>query len=105
MIRITAKLLSAVSLSMLLGAAMALDTQAGNEGNDTNQSSVLKQPLSLKAQGSLFIGGQIVHTDAATGTPGGIFGSNAGTIAAGQMYVQYQIPVNSDKHVPVVLIH
>jgi pimeloyl-ACP methyl ester carboxylesterase len=67
----------------------------------TNQN-----PLVLKAQGSFFVGGHIVTTDAASGTPGGFFGfSNTGKIAVGQMYVRYQIPEGSDRHVPVVLIH
>jgi pimeloyl-ACP methyl ester carboxylesterase len=103
----TAKLLTCASLSLLLGATIALDTQAGNDRNDNDkkQGSVLKRPLSLKAQGSMCVGGRIVHTDAATGTPGGLFGTNAGTVAAGQMYVQYQIPEDSDGHLPVVLIH
>ena len=63
--------------------------------------------LALKDQGSFFVGGRSIFTDALTGTPTGFlgFGINTGSITVDQMYVQYQIPERGDKHVPVVMVH
>jgi hypothetical protein len=63
-------------------------------------------PLVLKAQGSFFVGGHTIHTDAVTGTPGGLVGTgNGGSITVDQMYVQYQVPEGTSQHVPVVMLH
>jgi pimeloyl-ACP methyl ester carboxylesterase len=60
-------------------------------------------PLTLKEQGSFFVGGE-----SKTITQAG-FGPNApstsGEITVNQMYVQYQIPMKGDQHVPVVMVH
>jgi hypothetical protein len=60
-------------------------------------------PLTLKEQGSFFVGGE-----SKTVTQPG-FGPNApptsGEITVNQMYVQYQIPMKGDQHVPVVMVH
>ena len=60
-------------------------------------------PLTIKEQGSFFVGG-----DSKTLTQPG-FGPNApptsGEITVNQMYVQYQIPMKGDQHVPVVMVH
>ncbi|HVZ22385.1 MAG TPA: hypothetical protein VG871_15035 [Vicinamibacterales bacterium] len=60
-------------------------------------------PLTIKEQGSFFVGGQ----DKTVEQPG--FGPNAkptsGQITVNQMYVQYQIPMKGDQHVPVVMVH
>ncbi len=63
--------------------------------------------LLLKEQGSFFVGGHTIFTDALTGSPGGFLGSgvNSGSITVDQMYVQYQIPEGADSHVPVVMVH
>src|SRR3954471_3349662 len=60
-------------------------------------------PLTIKEQGSFFVGGDsktITQPD---------FGPNAaptsGEITVNQMYVQYQIPMKGDQHVPVVMVH
>jgi hypothetical protein len=62
-----------------------------------------KGPLTIKEQGSLFVGGE----DKTIAQPG--FGPNApatsGEITVNQMYVQYQIPMKGDQHVPVVMVH
>jgi len=62
-------------------------------------------PLVLKAQGSFFVGGQTITTDAVTGTPGGVGGTNTDDISVNQMYVQFQIPQGEHGQVPVVLLH
>src|SRR5215831_2934516 len=60
-------------------------------------------PLTLKEQGSFFVGGE----NKSVTQPG--FGPNAppitGEITVNQMYVQYQIPMKGDQHVPVVMVH
>jgi hypothetical protein len=67
----------------------------------------MADPLVLKAQGSFFVGGRTVFTDALTGTSTGFlgFGINTGSITVDQMYVQYQIPESRNEHVPVVMLH
>ena len=63
--------------------------------------------LLLKEQGSFFVGGRTIFTDALTGTTNGFLGTgvNSGQITVEQMYVQYQIPEGADAHVPVVMVH
>ena len=60
-------------------------------------------PLTIKEQGSFFVGGESKSIT----QPG--FGPNAppttGEITVNQMYVQYQIPMKGDQHVPVVMVH
>src|ERR1700730_1585887 len=63
--------------------------------------------LVLKSQGSFFVGGRTISTDALTGSPNGFLNSevNTGSITVDQMYVQYQIPEGGDRHLPVVMVH
>ena len=63
--------------------------------------------LVLKEQGSFFVGGRSMHSDALTGSTSGFLGTgiNAGDITVDQMYVQYQIPEGADPHIPVVMVH
>ena len=59
-------------------------------------------PLTIKEQGSFFVGGE----NKTITQPG--FGPNpatSGDITVNQMYVQYQIPMKGDQHVPVVMVH
>src|ERR1700704_6610867 len=60
------------------------------------------KPLVLESQGSFFVGGETKSLAAPAGARGG-FGT--GDITINQMYVQYQIPPNGDRHVPVVMVH
>lgn len=50
------------------------------------------KPLTLKEQGSFFVGGET----RSVGT---------GDITVNQMYVQFQVPMKGDAHVPVVMVH
>lgn len=63
--------------------------------------------LVLKEQGSFFVGGRSIFTDALTGSTTGFLGTgiNTGNITVDQMYVQYQIPEGADSHFPVVMVH
>jgi hypothetical protein len=59
-------------------------------------------PLTLKAQGSFFVGGE---TKRIKEPPTAQMFALSGDITVNQMYVQYQIPINGDQHVPVVMVH
>jgi hypothetical protein len=59
-------------------------------------------PLVLKSQGSFFVGGEN-KTITQPGFGGGA--PTTGDITVNQMYVQYQIPPDGDRHVPVVMVH
>jgi hypothetical protein len=69
--------------------------------------AAMADSLVLKEQGSFFVGGRTIFTDALTGSTTGFLGSgiNTGSITVDQMYVQYQIPEGADSHVPVVMVH
>jgi pimeloyl-ACP methyl ester carboxylesterase len=56
------------------------------------------KPLVLASQGSFFVGGEVKKLPAAGPAP-------AGDMTVNQMYVQYQSPVNADRHLPVVMVH
>jgi hypothetical protein len=58
-------------------------------------------PLAIESQGSFFIGGHDVKSDALSGLSAY---DAAGTVTVGQMYVHYQVPV-APKGLPVTLIH
>src|SRR3954452_17293456 len=49
-------------------------------------------PLTIKEQGSFFVGGENKSL-------------NGGEVTVNQMYVQYQIPMKGEQHVPVVMVH
>jgi len=59
-------------------------------------------PLIIKEQGSFFVGGEkkTISEPAA-----GVIPAQSGEITVNQMYVQYQIPMKGDRHVPIVLVH
>ena len=59
-------------------------------------------PITLKEQGSFFVGGRDVHSDDLSTLPAY---AAAGTITVDQMYVHYQVPAGGEAAVPVVLIH
>jgi pimeloyl-ACP methyl ester carboxylesterase len=56
------------------------------------------KPLTLASQGSFFVGGEIKKIPAAGPAA-------AGDMTVNQMYVQYQSPLNADRHLPVVMVH
>jgi pimeloyl-ACP methyl ester carboxylesterase len=62
----------------------------------------LTKPLVLQSQGSFFVGGE---KKTVSPPPGGRGGFGAGEITTNQMYVQYQVPVRGDRHLPVVMVH
>jgi hypothetical protein len=59
-------------------------------------------PLVISHQGSFFVGGHDVASDALSTIPNF---SSTGTITVDQMYVHYQVPIDSKGNVPLVLVH
>jgi hypothetical protein len=59
-------------------------------------------PLSLAAEGSFFIGGRDVKSDALSTLPAY---APSGTITVDQMYVRYQVPTDAGRHYPITLVH
>src|SRR5688572_24696283 len=62
----------------------------------------LKKPLVIARQGSFFVGGE---KKALPAPPAGRGGFGGGDVTVNQMYVQYQIPQNGSRHLPVVMVH
>ena len=60
------------------------------------------RPLVIAEQGSFFVGGENKTLPA---TPGRGGAGAPGDVTINQMYVQYQKPVNADRHAPVVMVH
>ena len=79
----------------LLGVALALAMPAAA------QEASKVSPLSIEKQGSFFVGGRGVHSDTLSTLPNF---APSGTVTVDQMYVRYQIPVNSARR-PLTLIH
>ena len=59
-------------------------------------------PLTIKDQGSFFVGGE---NRTVSQPPAGPIPAQTGNITVNQMYVQYQIPMKGERHVPVVFVH
>jgi hypothetical protein len=62
----------------------------------------LKKPLVIASQGSFFVGGE---KKALPTPPAGRGGFGGGDVTVNQMYVQYQVPPNGGRHLPVVMVH
>jgi pimeloyl-ACP methyl ester carboxylesterase len=85
-------------MSVMLAAILGMTVTA--EAQKYNDLQTQRSPLVLKAQGSFFVGGDVVEqTQAELGS----FGP-AGHITINQMYVRYMIP-QSDRNLAVVMIH
>lgn len=97
-----------VARCVVLPAALlvALGTASAAAAQDGKHPKALKGPLVLEAQGSFFVGGRTVLTNALTGDPtGGLFPPNQGSITVDQMYVQFQVPADAGNRLPVVMVH
>ena len=86
---------------LVLVLAIAVPSLAQNKNAGTKRRDELKKPLVIASQGSYFVGGESKTLPSAPGRRG--FGG--GEITINQMYVQYQIPPDGDRHVPVVMVH
>ena len=90
--------------ALTLGIVLALPASTGAAQN-LGDVRVPSEPLVLRQQGSFFVGGKQVRTDAAGWDLAGAlpqFGE--GDITVNQMYVQFQVPVEV-KHSPIVFVH
>jgi len=67
---------------------------AGGAGAAAIAQKSAEGPLTIRSQGSFFVGGELRELP----PPGG-------QIMVNQMYVQYQIPLRGSRHVPVVMVH
>jgi pimeloyl-ACP methyl ester carboxylesterase len=93
-------LLPAVFLALVTTAAIA-DNRGHDDDSDRDRD---KAPLVLKEQGSFFVGGELVFSEANFGAPGPTpFGP--GLIAVDHMYVQFQIPKNKKYRYPLIMVH
>jgi len=81
-------------LAALAMAALALTQQA--------LAQEISGPLVIAREGSFFVGGRDVHSDTLSTVPAY---AASGTVTVDQMYVRYQVPVDSGTHVPLTLIH
>jgi pimeloyl-ACP methyl ester carboxylesterase len=90
---VRAMFLSVVAMALTMPAAAQT-----NKARKATTSAKAGAPLVLKKQGSFFVGGE-TRTIAATG-PG-----TGGDVTVNQMYVQFQIPLRGDQHIPVVMVH
>jgi pimeloyl-ACP methyl ester carboxylesterase len=65
-----------------------------------------KKPLVIASQGSFFVGGEkkALPPPPASASGGGSAAS-AGDVTVNQMYVQYQVPPNGNRHLPIVMVH
>jgi pimeloyl-ACP methyl ester carboxylesterase len=91
-----------------LRVAVTVLVMAGVSGSAQEKSRVdLKKPLVLASQGSLFVGGEKRALPAPPPAPssGGRGGFGGGDVTVNQMYVQYQVPPNGNRHLPLVMVH
>ncbi len=80
---------------------VALTTSVSAQGGD-KEHRFLTGPLTIRDQGSFYIGGVPKVTNYAASPTAG----NPQQIMVGQMYVQFQIPEKDhDKNWPVIMVH
>lgn len=90
------------TLAALAPLAMLAEVSAGAAADAPSG------PLVLEDRGAFFVGGEMKHTPALSGNaagPAGIPYANEDDVMVNQMYVQYEIPAESDDRVPLIFIH
>jgi pimeloyl-ACP methyl ester carboxylesterase len=85
--------------SLAIGVIVAATTTGSAQAP---RGKDLEKPLVIAKQGSFFVGGEKKTLPAA---PAGRGGGPPGEITINQMYVQYQVPPNGERHVPIVMVH
>ena len=90
------------AISVFLLALIVASTTAAQDKDKDKRRTEAQKPLVLESQGSFFVGGE---TKSLGPPPAGARGFGGGDITINQMYVQYQIPPNGDRHVPIVMVH
>jgi pimeloyl-ACP methyl ester carboxylesterase len=84
-----------LAVLMFVVTAASVHAQRGKEQD---------KPLMIASQGSFFVGGESKPLPAAAPAQGR-GGGPGGDVTVNQMYVQYQIPPNGNRHLPVVMVH
>jgi pimeloyl-ACP methyl ester carboxylesterase len=87
---------------LVVALATAIPALGQNNNTNTKRRDDLKKPLVIASQGSFFVGGE---SKTITPTPGPAVIAGGGEVTVNQMYVQYQIPPDADRHIPVVMVH
>jgi hypothetical protein len=87
---------------LILAISIGIPALGQNKNQGTKQRDDLKKPLVIASQGSFFVGGE---SKTLSPTPGPGISADGGEVTVNQMYVQYQIPPDGDRHVPVVMVH
>ena len=87
---------------LILAVATAIPALGQNKNEHAKRRDDLKKPLVIASQGSFFVGGE---SKTLTPAPGPAILAGGGEITINQMYVQYQIPPDGDRHVPLVMVH
>ncbi|HEY7187032.1 MAG TPA: hypothetical protein VH436_10815 [Vicinamibacterales bacterium] len=88
-----------LKLACVLALAVTTSASLGAQRGKTQD-----KPLVIASQGSFFVGGESKALPAAPAAQGR-GGGPGGDVTVNQMYVQYQIPPNGDRHLPVVMVH
>jgi len=89
-------------------AAVVVGMIAGSSASEAQSIRDLKRqnPIVLKQTGSFYVGGRSVYSDSAGWDQAGALPQyGAGDITVDQMYVQFQVPLNAGKNIPVVFVH
>ena len=89
-------------------AATALALGAASASAQAFKDLKPSAPLTLQGQGSFYVGGRTITSAARSGRPPAQDAYPAyptGTWAVDQMYVQYMVPPNAKRRLPVVMIH
>jgi len=91
------------SITFVLGSLLAV---AVPHAADAQQFSDIKSsaPLTLKGQGSFFVGGSTQTIQPQYISPS-IFSADSGDAMINQMYVQFQIPQKTIAQFPIVFVH
>ncbi len=88
-------------LGLRIALVLVVVTSASGSAQDQRRAE-LQKPLVLASQGSFFVGGETKSLGAPAAGRGAAPG---GDVTVNQMYVQYQVPPNVSRHLPVVMVH
>src|ERR687894_581523 len=88
--------MAARAAAALMGIAWAVPAAAQQAARPA------PSPLTIQEQGSFFVGGRDVRSDALSTLPAY---APSGTITVDQVYVRYQVPVDAGRRYPITLVH
>src|SRR5262249_477870 len=91
-----------LSKSIVIFCVLSATWASGQKTENAKRRDDLKKPLVIASQGSFFIGGESKTLPPA---PGPAIAARGGHVTVNQIYVQYQVPPDGERHVPVVMVH